>query len=207
MIIETISRSPKIFRVKNFFTESESDVLVNTALGLTEDAFRLKRSSTGAVGYNIDTFRTSENAFDTGSPTAMGIKRRGFELLGIAPYDETFADGLQVLRYNQTTAYVQHMDWIEPAPETDHDWDSAGKGSNRYATILLYLSDVEDGGETVFSEVSQPGTEPIPKDKVLNICNLIYKQKYSADHTDENSLPSDTVILCITFKLESPAPI
>jgi hypothetical protein len=160
IIVETLSKRPRLFRVLNFFTPEESDFLVRNALQLTEDEFKLKRSSTGATGYHVDTFRTSENAFDTSSPIAMKIKRRGFQLLGIDPYDETLADGLQILRYNQTTAYVQHMDWIEPAPGTDHDWDSAGDGSNRYATILLYLSDVEDGGETVFSEASIPN-EPI----------------------------------------------
>lgn len=33
-----------------------------------------------------------------------------------------------------------------------HDYDSAGTGGNRFATILLYMSDLgeNDGGETVF---------------------------------------------------------
>ena len=29
------------------------------------------------------------------------------------PFSEQLADGLQVLRYNQSTAYVSHLDWIE----------------------------------------------------------------------------------------------
>ena len=40
--------------------------------------------------------------------------------------------------------YVWWSDYIE-AETNDHDWDSAGDGTNRFATILLYMSDVEDG--------------------------------------------------------------
>jgi hypothetical protein len=39
---------------------------------------------------------------------------------------------------------VWWSDYIE-AETNDHDWDSAGDGTNRFATILLYMSDVEDG--------------------------------------------------------------
>ena len=65
--LETISREPKIFRLLNFFSEEESVELIKTALAATEEQYRLKRSSTGASGYNPDSFRTSENAFDTSS--------------------------------------------------------------------------------------------------------------------------------------------
>ena len=74
-------------------------------------------------------------------------------MLGL-PYDEEFADGLQVLRYNQSTAYISHLDWIDG--NSDHDYDSAVDGTNRYATIFLYLTDVEEGGETLFPQARPP---------------------------------------------------
>ena len=56
---------------------------------------------------------------------------------------------LQILRYNQTAAYVPHMDWLDIG-DPEHDYDSERHGSNRLATVFLYLTDVEEGGETVF---------------------------------------------------------
>lgn len=42
----------------------------------------------------------------------------------------------------------------DPTRTLKHDYDSAHKGGNRYATILLYMTDMEEGagGETVFTK-------------------------------------------------------
>jgi len=68
-------------------------------------------------------------------------------------------DGLQVLRYNTSKAYIAHLDWIDDSPINEHDFLSQGVGSNRFATILLYFTDMEEGqgGETVFVKGYQPG--------------------------------------------------
>jgi len=50
-------------------------------------------------------------------------------------------------------AYNSHLDFIEDnGGQLKHDYESKGTGGNRYATILLYMSDLgdDDGGETVF---------------------------------------------------------
>lgn len=42
---------------------------------------------------------------------------------------------LQVLRYNKSQAYVAHYDYLESAD--GHNFDSAGLGTNRFATVSL----------------------------------------------------------------------
>lgn len=39
--------------------------------------------------------------------------RRIFELLGFDEYWDGHDDGLQILRYNESTAYIQHMDYLQ----------------------------------------------------------------------------------------------
>merc|ERR1712176_669777 len=58
-----------------------------------------------------------------------------------------------ILRYNVSKAYNSHLDWIEDTTgQLKHDYESGGTGGNRFATILLYMTDLgeNDGGETVF---------------------------------------------------------
>ena len=81
----------------------------------------------------------------------MRLKQRIFELLGMRPFRNDWADGLQVLRYNTTKAYNSHFDYLEYTPGSRLDSSRPG-GANRFATVVVYLSDVEEGGETVFPE-------------------------------------------------------
>ena len=39
--------------------------------------------------------------------------RRCFSALGFDKYEESYSDGLQILRYNVSKAYNSHLDWIE----------------------------------------------------------------------------------------------
>lgn len=160
--LEVLSLQPRIFDVINFFDRRDSDDLIEGILQETREAFRMKRSTVGtAANTQNDLKRTSESGFDTNSQIAAKLKRRGMALLGFDGYVESFTDGLQILRYDETTAYNNHLDWINPVDSVEHDFDSSGVGGNRFATILLYLSDLgeEDGGETVFPKAATPAKQ------------------------------------------------
>jgi len=154
--LQVIALAPRIFELFNFFSKHEAEEVIEHILQETSETHKMQRSATGATGHNIIDKRTSENGFDVASKSAVALKRRGLEVLGFDEYQETFTDGLQVLRYNQSQAYINHDDYIATNDLTDeHDYQSQNIGSNRYATILLYLSDIPEdgGGKTVFPSV------------------------------------------------------
>jgi len=171
--LEVISLEPRVFDVFNFFNREESKELVDRAIAETSESHRIKRSTTGAASKSVNSRRTSESGFDTNGKTAVNIKKRCFSALGFDEYIESHSDGLQILRYNVSTAYNSHLDWIEDTSgELKHDYDSAGTGGNRFATILLYMSDLgeNDGGETVFpygEPVHIPEEERISQNQAL----------------------------------------
>ncbi|CAM9332570.1 unnamed protein product [Ectocarpus sp. 13 AM-2016] len=164
VVLETLSHSPRVFSLYNFMDMEEADNIIEDALGMTQEAYRLKRSSTGTKGKAISKTRTSDNAFVTHTKTAQALKRRIFQLLGIEEYHETWADGLQVLRYNESQAYVAHFDYLESAE--GHDFKSEGLGTNRFATVVLYFNDVKEGGETVFTHAPGIDHHLVPDTKV-----------------------------------------
>ena len=73
--LETLSISPRVFDVHHFFSKEESVSIVEKALSETSESHRIKRSSTGASGYNLNSQRTSENGFDTHGKTAQTVKK------------------------------------------------------------------------------------------------------------------------------------
>ncbi len=105
--LEVMSLTPRVFDIYNFFDRAESAAIVDKALKETSETHRMKRSSTGASGYNLNSKRTSENGFDTHGKEAMIVKHRCMDILGFDEYVESLTDGLQVLRYNLTVRFVR----------------------------------------------------------------------------------------------------
>merc|ERR1712129_532301 len=71
----------------------------------------------------------------------------------------SLVDGFQVLRYKLKQAYIPHMDSFEFDASQDHNWNPTKGGTNRFATLFVYLSDVDEGGQTVFPK-AQSLTSP-----------------------------------------------
>ena len=64
----------------------------------------------------------------------------------------TIFQAFNVLKYENMQHYDSHMDSFDPK-------DFGPQGSQRIATVLVYLSDVVEGGETVFKKEGFDGAE------------------------------------------------
>jgi len=152
--IELLSFAPRVLYVKNFLTMEECDELRRLAEPL------MFRSSVSA-GKNdekehekirdvVQDARTSDQAwlYPEKYTAARDVIARIYHLTGFA---EGTAEPMQVLRYQLGQQYFTHDDFFAPG--------RYGKQtSNRAATVFLYLTDVDEGGETHFPYASgKPG--------------------------------------------------
>lgn len=196
--LEVLSTSPKVFDIRNVFLKEEADEVVQRALAETSPTHKIKRSTTGASSHSVFSKRTSENGFDTHGRVSLALKKRIFEILGYDEYWNGHDDGLQVLRYNTTQAYVQHDDYLSDGNDS-FDYDSTKKGGNRYATVLLYMTDLSkgSGGETVFSE-AWPYDIPEHERKTIKTALRELRENGDADRAGiaEGSWEEQMVALC-----------
>ncbi|XP_010266054.1 PREDICTED: probable prolyl 4-hydroxylase 3 [Nelumbo nucifera] len=136
---EVISWEPRAFVYHNFLSKEECEYLINLAKPHMEKS-TVVDSTTGKS--KDSRVRTSSGTFLRRGQDAIirNIEKR------IADY--TFipvehGEGLQILHYEVGQKYESHYDYFLDEFNTKN-------GGQRMATLLMYLSDVEEGGETAF---------------------------------------------------------
>jgi prolyl 4-hydroxylase len=109
-------------------------------------------------------FRTSYSGdLDPYDPFVMGISRRIDDLLGMNP---VCGEAIQGQRYLPGQQFKPHNDWFYT---TEKYWELERKrGGQRCWTAMAFLNNVEEGGETHFTEV---GIKIEPKPGVLLVWN------------------------------------
>lgn len=144
--MEILDAESRIFLWHKFLSDEECDYIVQKA------ELRLERSGvvdTDSGSTKIDSIRTSSGMFFNRAedPIIEGIERRiaNWTLLPVGNQE-----GLQVLRYQNTQKYDAHWDYF-------FHKEGTANGGNRVATVLTYLNDVEEGGETTFPKIPAPG--------------------------------------------------
>jgi len=114
---------------------------------------RLARSavvSPDSGAHAVMDIRTSEGAYFHRAENELihRIDVRAAAIMGLA---EEQGEGLQVMRYGTGGEYVPHFDYFPP--DEKGSATHLAQGGQRVSTLIMYLADVEAGGETIFPRI------------------------------------------------------
>ncbi len=147
---EVFCWSPRISAIHGLADEEECQHLVAAASPFLRPSKVLSRETgqpESAGGRSSGGMSFIEPLRDV---VVWNIERRmaDFSMLPVAN-----GEPLAILRYGPGDEYRPHVDFFDPAKP--HQAKALERGGQRLITILLYLSDVSSGGETVFTETGQ----------------------------------------------------
>jgi prolyl 4-hydroxylase len=132
---EPICESPRALRFDDIFTPAECAYLIEAATPLMSPSVVVDERSGRLVPHPIRTSDTALFPWLLADPAITALNRRLAVASGTA-LDQ--GEPLQVLRYTPGQQYRDHLDAI------------AGASNQRIMTMIVYLTDDYDGGETRF---------------------------------------------------------
>jgi len=137
--IETLAWEPRAFLYHNFLSKEECLHLIHLAAPNMQKSAVVDNKTGKSVESRI---RTSSGTFlrRAQDPVVKEVEER-IAAFSMIPVEN--GEGMQVLHYEVGQKYEAHFDYF-------HDGFNTANGGQRVATVLMYLSDVEEGGETVF---------------------------------------------------------
>lgn len=137
--VTQLSWHPRAFLYKGFLTHEECEHLIKLAKDKLEKSMVADNESGKSVASEV---RTSSGMFlsKAQDDIVAGIEERIAAWTFIPPEN---GEAIQILRYELGEKYEPHFDYF-------HDKVNQQLGGHRIATVLMYLSDVKKGGETVF---------------------------------------------------------
>lgn len=139
---------PDIVLIDNLLSQSECEKLIKESLSKLKPS---KVVNLKAGGQTFHEARTSEGmCFKLGETKLIQrIERRVSALLNIP---EEHGEGIQILHYRVGAEYQPHYDFFLEDHESSQEF--LKQGGQRIATLIMYLNDVDEGGETVFPELN-----------------------------------------------------
>jgi prolyl 4-hydroxylase len=173
----------------NFLSKEECEQLIELAKPKLEPSTSWDIKIASA---RITDYRTSEQMYFTLGENELvrSIEERIAQLTSIPVIN---GEGLQVLRYSGGGHYRTHCDWFDPnykgnKPVLEH-------GGQRIMTVIMYLNDVQKGGETYFPKGIPEGL-PLSDDekRVMKGFKVIPKQGRALwfHNVDEQGTPDPT---------------
>ncbi|XP_065875572.1 probable prolyl 4-hydroxylase 9 [Euphorbia lathyris] len=139
---QVLSWKPRALYFPNFATPEQCQSIINMAKpGLSPSTLALRKGETAESTKGI---RTSSGMFISASEDKSGILDAIEEKIArVTMLPRANGEAFNVLRYELGQKYDSHYDAFDPA-------EYGPQKSQRVATFLLYLSSVEEGGDTMF---------------------------------------------------------
>ncbi len=170
--------SPFILYLDNVLDNEECDSLISLSKDCLQPSYVIdpktgeEQKAAGRTSKGMY-FNLNENAL------ISTIERRVAEIINF-PIEN--GEGLQVLNYQNGEQYKPHYDYF---PESKIDFS---KGGQRVGTLLIYLNDVPNGGETIFPKA---GLSFVPKKGTA----IYFQYGNSKGQVDHRSLHSSSPVL------------
>lgn len=143
----SVVASPRIVVLGNLLSDEECDALIELARPRMARSLTVE-TKTGGEELNAD--RTSNGMFFTRGEHAV-VQRLEARIAKLVNWPEENGEGLQILHYTAGAEYKPHYDYFDPnEPGTP---TILKRGGQRVATIVMYLSEPEKGGGTVFPDI------------------------------------------------------
>jgi prolyl 4-hydroxylase len=138
---------PEIIVLAHVLADEECDALIELSRP------KLSRSTTvdrDTGGNQIIPERSSEGTFFLRGENTLvaSIEKRLSAMTGM-PIEN--GEGLQILHYGVDGEYKPHFDFFEP--EEAGSAAHLRRGGQRVSTLIMYLNDVDAGGETIFPDI------------------------------------------------------
>lgn len=139
---QVLSWKPRAVYFPNIATAEQCETVIKKAKGkLRPSGLALRKGETAESTKGV---RTSSGTFISANEDSSGVLEfveRKIARATMLP--RSHGEAFNVLRYELGQRYVSHYDSFNPA-------EYGPQKSQRIASFLLYLSDVEEGGETMF---------------------------------------------------------
>ncbi|CAK9162855.1 unnamed protein product [Ilex paraguariensis] len=147
--VTQLSWRPRAFIYRGFLTDEECDHLITLAKDKLEKSMVADNESGNSVESEV---RTSSGMFlkKAQDDVVAGIEVR---IAAWTFLPEENGESIQILHYDHGQKYEPHFDYF-------NDKINQERGGNRVATVLMYLSNIEKGGETIFPSSEAKGAQP-----------------------------------------------
>jgi len=144
-------KQPRVLWAPNFLTEKECDRIVEIAMpGFVRSQVAVHNKGQKQQPNAVDDVRTSSGTWisrNSDEPAVKTFVSRMSRWSGLPPQN---GEDLQILQYQIGQQYKPHNDYFDPKFYQGY----LENGGQRIASVLCFLNDVEDGGETIFPKAN-----------------------------------------------------